>query len=136
MGLGLKTDFDDFHRTDDSDGFGCSGSETGEEDSRGGGGVGDGVGEPSFVGFEGSEADRHFWDDSGEDGTEAFVEGERCFSLDYMRTGCYEPAGFGLFERKREEVRGKGEKEVRRLIREGLDDWKERGGRTYTGSKT
>ena len=126
MGLCLKTDFDDFHRTDDSDGFGCSGSETGEEDARGGCGVGDGVGEPSFVCFEGSEADRHFWDDSGEDSTEAFVEGERCFSLDYMRTCCYEPAGFGLFEGKREEGREKGEKEVRRLIREGLDDWKER----------
>ena len=84
MGLGLKTDFDDFHRTDDRNGFGCPSSETGEEDSRGGGGVGDGVGEPSFVGFEGSEADRHFWDDSGEDSTEAFVESERCFSLDYM----------------------------------------------------
>ena len=126
MGLVLKTDFDDFHGTDDRDSFGCSGSETGEEDARGGCGVSDGVGEPSFVGFEGSETDRHFWDDSGEYGTEAFVEGERCFSLDYMRTGCYEPAGFSLFEREREEGREKGEKEVRRLIREGLDDWKER----------
>ena len=28
MGLGLKADFDDFHRTDDSDGFGCSGSQS------------------------------------------------------------------------------------------------------------
>ena len=126
MGLGLKTDFDDFHRTDDRDGFGCPSSETGEEDARGRGDVDFGVWEPSFVCFERSETDRHFWDDSGEDSTEAFVEGERCFSLDYMRTGCYEPAGFSLFERKREEGREKGEKEVRRLIREGLDDWKER----------
>ena len=124
MGLCLETDFDDFHRIDDSDSFGCSSSETSEEDTGGRGSMGDGVGEPALACFEGSETDRHFW--AREDGAEAFVEGERDFSLDYMHPGCYEPSRFGLFNGKREEGRGKGEKEVRRLIREGLDDWKER----------
>ena len=115
MGLGLKTAFDDFHRTDDSDGFGCSSSKTSEEDPRGGCGVGDGVWEPAFVCFERSETDRHFWDDPGEYGAEALVEGK--VFLVGLYAGCYEPTGFGLFGGKGKECRGKGGKEVRKLIR-------------------
>ena len=115
MGLGLKTDFDDFHGTDDSDSFGCSSSETGEEDARGGGGVGDGVWEPAFVCFERSETDRNLRDDIGEYGAEAFVEGK--VFLVGLYAGCYEPMRFGLFEGKGRECRGKGGKEVRKLIR-------------------
>ena len=49
-----------------------------------------------FVYIVGSEANSHFWNNSCEYGTEAFVETEWSFSFDNLFPGCQEPAPFRL----------------------------------------
>lgn len=57
-----------------------------------------GIGQELLVGFEGSEADGHLGDNTGEDGAETLVEAERSLFLDDFDTGADEAAfgGAGL----------------------------------------
>lgn len=92
--LGLQTDLDDFHGSDDGDGLCDTGGETGEESSLSGDDAVF-VGEHLLVGLKGCEADGHLGDDSGQDGAETLVQSQRGFLFHNLDTGLDEAAARG-----------------------------------------
>jgi hypothetical protein len=104
VALGLETDLDDFHGSDDGDGFGDTSSKTGffgerenislsllgshrrmflaankkltEEGGLSADLAGLLVGKKLLVGLETGESDGHLRDDTGQDGAETLVQGE------------------------------------------------------------
>lgn len=93
--LRLQTNLDDLHGSDNGNGLGDTGSQTGEE----GGLTRDNtsllVGQELLVPLERGETDGHLGDDTRQDGTETLVKTERRLLLDNLDTGADE-ATLGL----------------------------------------
>lgn len=90
--LRLETNLDDLHGSDDGNGLGHTGRETGKEEGLAGNNTGLLVGEELLVPLERGEADGHLGNDTSEHGTETLVQTKGGLLLNDLDTSADEAA--------------------------------------------